>query len=69
MIVIMYGTKLAGLMVWPRAWVLHDTSALKRGLLLAQRQALDHVDTGSLRFLHVRGVAPASRVVYRYDLV
>ena len=56
-------------MVWPGAWVLHDTSALKRGLLLAQRQALDHVDTGSLRFLHVRGVAPASRVGYRYDLV
>ena len=48
---------------------MHDSSALKCGLLLAQRQALKHVEVGSLRVLHVCCVASTCRVGHGHYLV
>lgn len=48
---------------------MHDASALKSGFLLTQRQALDHVEVGSLRVLHVCCVASTCRVGHGHYLV
>ena len=48
---------------------MHYASALKSSLLLTQRQALNHVEVGSLRVLHFCCVASTCRVGHGHYLV